>query len=132
MGELIRRKFEGPGDVELVYFVCSLSSIHFFLFLPSSTSSLRFSFTMNRSLPYLLSPSPILSHFHLSLPRPCPELTHTLQARSVGLRSSGVHRTKLLAKSFAEKAKEVLEELPEGVAKAGLVALMERVVGQRS
>ena len=87
---------------------------------------------MNRFLPYLLSPSPILSHFHLSLPRPCPELTHTLQARSVGLRSSGVHRTKLLAKSFAEKAKEVLEELPEGVAKAGLVALMERVVGQRS
>jgi geranylgeranyl pyrophosphate synthase len=54
------------------------------------------------------------------------------QARSLVLRSSGVHRTKLLAKSFAEKAKEVLEELPESVAKAGLVALTERVVGRRS
>jgi len=53
-------------------------------------------------------------------------------ARSLVLRSSGVHRTKLLAKSFAEKAKEVLEELPESVAKAGLVALTERVVGRRS
>ena len=49
-------------------------------------------------------------------------------------RSSGVHRTKLLPKSSsAEKAKEVLEKLPESVAlKAGLVALMERVVGRRS
>ncbi|KIJ95847.1 hypothetical protein K443DRAFT_682717 [Laccaria amethystina LaAM-08-1] len=70
MGELIGRKFEGPGDVE--------------------------------------------------------------KARSLVLRSSGVHRTKLLAKSFAEKAKEVLEELPESVAKAGLVALTERVIGRRS
>jgi len=48
------------------------------------------------------------------------------------LRSSGVHRTKLLAKSFAEKAEEVLEELPESVAKAALVALTERVVARRS
>lgn len=53
-------------------------------------------------------------------------------ARSLVLRSSGVHRTKFLAKSFAEKAKEVLEELPESVAKSGLVALTERVVGRDS
>ncbi|EDQ98458.1 uncharacterized protein LACBIDRAFT_335947 [Laccaria bicolor S238N-H82] len=70
MGELIGRKFEGPGDVEM--------------------------------------------------------------ARSLVHRSSGVHRTKLLAKEFAEKAKEVLDELPESVAKRGLVALTERVVGRRS
>lgn len=70
MGELIGRKFEGPGDVEM--------------------------------------------------------------ARSLVHRSSGVHRTKLLAKEFAEKAKEVLDELPESVAKSGLVALTEKVVGRRS
>ncbi|KIJ92561.1 hypothetical protein K443DRAFT_113392 [Laccaria amethystina LaAM-08-1] len=72
MGELIGRKFEGPGDVEM--------------------------------------------------------------ARSLVLRSSGVHRTKLLTTSFAEKPrrKEVLGELPESVAKARLVALTERVVGRRS
>ena len=126
MGELIGRKFEGPGDVEMVCFVCFLFPIHFF-------SSLRFSFTMNRILSYPLSPSPSLSHFHPSFtPTLSRANTHTLQARSLVLRSSGVHRTKLLAKAFAEKAKEVLEELPESVAKSGLVALTERVIGRRS
>ena len=87
---------------------------------------------MNRFLP-------TFSHLHTPsltsippLPLPCPELTHTLQARSLVLHSSGVHRTKILAKAFAEKAKEVLEELPESVAKSGLVALTERVIGRRS
>jgi len=55
--------------------------------------------------------SPLLHHNS-----PSPRLPTDL------LRSSGVHRTKLLAKSFAEKAEEVLEELPESVAKAALVA----------
>ena len=114
------------------YVLLGSSSPLTFLFLPSpSASSLRFSITMNR-------PRRIPTLFHVPPPsippllRPCPELTHTLQARSLVLRSSGVHRTKLLAQSFAEKAKEVLEELPESVAKSGLVALTERVIGRRS
>jgi hypothetical protein len=72
MGELIGRKFEGPGDVEMVCFVC-------FLFLPSPASSLRFSFTMNRLLNprslSLLHPPSLTST--PPLPRPCPELTPT-------------------------------------------------------
>jgi hypothetical protein len=127
-GELIGRKFEGPGDVEKVCFVSPF--IFLFLVFPP-TSSLRL-------LPQIafFPLTPTLSLLHVAPPLlyfdSCPELTHTLQARSLVLRSSGVHRTKLLAKSFAEKAKEVLEELPESVAKAGLVALTERVVGRRS
>ncbi|TFK24586.1 terpenoid synthase [Coprinopsis marcescibilis] len=70
IGELIRRKFEQPGDVEL--------------------------------------------------------------ARDLVLRSSGVQRTKDLAQSYADKAKEVLQELPESEAKAALQVLAERVVGRRS
>ena len=139
MGELTGRKFEGPGEVEMVCFVCFLFSIHFPL---SSVSFYLLSLIIfyHESLSSnLLSPSPTLSHFHPPsltsippLPLPCPELTHTLQARSVVFRSSGVHRTKILAKAFAEKAKEVLEEPPESVAKSGLVALTERVIGRRS
>ncbi|TFK32303.1 isoprenoid synthase domain-containing protein [Crucibulum laeve] len=70
MGELIQRKFEKPGDVEL--------------------------------------------------------------ARDYVLRSSGVQRTKALAQAYADKAKEVLQELPSSEAKEALEALTERVVGRRS
>ena len=116
----------------MVCFVCFLFSIHFPL---SSISfcllSLIFFYRESlSSLPSLTFTHPLTSI--PPLPRPCPELTHTLRARSLVLRSSGIHRTKLLAKAFAEQAKEVLKELPESLAKSGLVALMERVIGQRS
>ncbi|KAF8965450.1 isoprenoid synthase domain-containing protein [Flammula alnicola] len=70
MGELIKRKFEQPGDVDL--------------------------------------------------------------ARDYVLRSSGVQRTRALAQAYADKAKEVLQELPESEAKAGLEVLTERVIGRKS
>ncbi|PPQ97207.1 hypothetical protein CVT26_000736 [Gymnopilus dilepis] len=70
MGDLIQRKFEQPGDVEL--------------------------------------------------------------ARDYVLRSSGVQRTRALAQAYADKAKEVLQELPDSEAKAGLEVLTERVIGRKS
>ncbi|KAF8898042.1 isoprenoid synthase domain-containing protein [Gymnopilus junonius] len=70
MGDLIQRKFERPGDVEL--------------------------------------------------------------ARDYVLRSSGVQRTRALAQAYADKAKEVLQALPDSEAKAGLEVLTERVIGRKS
>ncbi|KAF9567223.1 terpenoid synthase [Agrocybe pediades] len=70
MGDLIERKFEKPGDVEL--------------------------------------------------------------ARDYVLRSSGVQRTRALAQAYADKAKEVLQLLPDSEAKAGLEVLTERVIGRKS
>lgn len=54
------------------------------------------------------------------------------QARDIVLRSSGVQRTRELAQAYSEKAKEVLQELPDSEAKAVLEALTERVIGRRS
>ncbi|CAA7263634.1 unnamed protein product [Cyclocybe aegerita] len=70
IGELIQRKFEQPGDVEL--------------------------------------------------------------ARDYVLRSSGVQRTRALAQAYADKAKEVLQQLPDSEAKACLEVLTERVIGRKS
>ncbi|KDR73146.1 hypothetical protein GALMADRAFT_142291 [Galerina marginata CBS 339.88] len=53
-------------------------------------------------------------------------------ARDYVLRSSGVQRTRALARAYADKAKEVLQELPESEAKAGLEVLTERVIGRKS
>ena len=103
----------------------ALSSVFFYLL-----SSILFYHESLSSLPSLTFTHPLTSI--APLPRPCPELKHTLRARSLVLRSSGIHRCKLLAKAFAEQAKEILKELPESLAKSGLVALTERVIGQRS
>ncbi|KAH9475831.1 putative hexaprenyl pyrophosphate synthase, mitochondrial [Psilocybe cubensis] len=53
-------------------------------------------------------------------------------ARDYVLRSSGVQRTRALAQAYADKAKEVLQELPDSEAKAGLEVLTERVIGRKS
>ena len=89
MGELIQRKFEQPGDVELVGY------------------------------PIVLC----LDLFNLSF---CS------QARDYVLRSSGVQRTRALAQAYADKANEVLQELPESQAKVGLQMLTERVMKRKS
>ena len=68
----------------------------------------------------------------LSLPSLITTHPHPPQAHSLVLHTSSTHRTRLLAASLAEKVKEVLEELPESVAKDGLVVLTERVVRRRS
>ena len=47
-------------------------------------------------------------------------------------RSSALQRTRELAQKYAAKAKEVLAELPESEAKAGLEVLAEKVIGRRS
>ncbi|KAG5645972.1 hypothetical protein DXG03_004764 [Asterophora parasitica] len=70
MGALIRRKFEGPGDVE--------------------------------------------------------------KARDFVARSSALQRTRELAQKYADKAKEVLQQLPESEAKAALEVLAERVIRRKS
>jgi len=90
MGDLIERKFEKPGDVELV-----------------------------RPFRYDAYSSSLLTTF-----------VH--QARDYVLRSSGVQRTRALAQAYADKAKEVLQLLPESEAKAGLEVLTERVIGRKS
>ncbi|THG96942.1 hypothetical protein EW026_g4974 [Hermanssonia centrifuga] len=53
-------------------------------------------------------------------------------AREFVRRSSGVERTRDLARSYADKAREVLTSLPESDAKAALVVLTERVVKRTS
>lgn len=55
-----------------------------------------------------------------------------LQARDIVLRSSGVQRTRELAQAYSDKAKEVLQVLPDSEAKSALEALTERVIGRRS
>ena len=54
------------------------------------------------------------------------------QARDLVRRSSGVERTRELARAHAEKAREVLGVLPESEAKGALEALTERVVKRTS
>ncbi|KAF5381761.1 hypothetical protein D9615_005513 [Tricholomella constricta] len=70
MGALIRRKYEGPGDVE--------------------------------------------------------------KARDFVARSSALQRTRELAQKYADKAKEVLQQLPESEAKSALEVLAERVIRRKS
>jgi len=92
MGELIQRKFEQPGDVELV----------------------RHSIILHIDLVNL------------------PFCSIPPQARDYVLRSSGVQRTRALAQAYADKANEVLRELPESQAKVGLEMLTERVMKRKS
>jgi len=54
------------------------------------------------------------------------------KARDLVLRSSGVQRTRALAQEYADKAKEVLLDLPESEAKTALEVLAERVIGRKS
>ncbi|KAJ2919401.1 hypothetical protein MD484_g978, partial [Candolleomyces efflorescens] len=54
------------------------------------------------------------------------------RARDIVLRSSGVQRTRELAQAYADKAKEVLQVLPDSDAKASLEALTERVMSRKS
>ena len=51
-----------------------------------------------------------------------------LQARDLVRRSSGVERTRDLARTHADKAREVLSLLPDSEAKSALEVLTERVV----
>jgi hexaprenyl-diphosphate synthase len=51
-----------------------------------------------------------------------------VQARDLVRRSSGVERTRELACTYAEKALETLQHLPESEAKGALEVLTERVV----
>ncbi|PFH48063.1 hypothetical protein AMATHDRAFT_66276 [Amanita thiersii Skay4041] len=53
------------------------------------------------------------------------------RARDYILRSSGVQRTRVLAQAYADKAKEVLQQLPDSEAKSALEVLAERVIGRR-
>lgn len=94
MGELVRRRFRGVGDVELV----SVSSL-LFRFLP-------------------------LNFFTLAS-LACTQAKHLVQ------QSSALHRTRALARVYAEKAKEVIGGLPESEAKGALGVLADRVVGRR-
>ena len=50
------------------------------------------------------------------------------QARDLVRRSSGVERTRELARAHADKAREVLAVLPDSDAKGALEGLTERVV----
>ncbi|KAG6877192.1 hypothetical protein C0993_009509 [Termitomyces sp. T159_Od127] len=54
------------------------------------------------------------------------------KARNFVSRSSALQRTRDLAQKYADKAKEVLEQLPESDAKSGLEALADRVIRRRS
>ncbi|KAF8154864.1 isoprenoid synthase domain-containing protein [Crassisporium funariophilum] len=54
------------------------------------------------------------------------------KARDYVLRSAGVQRTRALAQAYADKAREVLQELPDSDAKVGLEVLTERVIGRKS
>jgi len=53
------------------------------------------------------------------------------RARDYIGRSSGVQRTRVLAQSYADKAKELLQPLPDSEAKSALEVLAERVIGRR-
>lgn len=56
------------------------------------------------------------------------EFSWDMQARDLVRRSSGVERTRDLARTYAEKAREVLELLPASEARSALEVLTERVV----
>jgi hexaprenyl-diphosphate synthase len=55
-----------------------------------------------------------------------------MQARDLVRRSSGVERTHDLARAHADKAKEVLNVLPDSDAKSALEVLTERVLERKS
>lgn len=64
---------------------------------------------------------------------PVSDIFHPLlQARDFVRRSSGVERTRDLARAHADKAREVLSVLPDSDAKAALEVLTERVVKRTS
>jgi len=54
-----------------------------------------------------------------------------LQARQIVASSQGVARTRELAETYASKAREVLDYLPESDAKDALVAMTEVVVKRK-
>ncbi|KAF8066820.1 terpenoid synthase [Lyophyllum atratum] len=54
------------------------------------------------------------------------------KARDFVARSSALQRTRELAQRYADKAKEVLEQLPESEAKSALEVLAERVIRRKS
>ena len=61
----------------------------------------------------------------------CPRRLLTrehVQARDLVRRSSGVERTRALAYTYADKALETLQHLPESEARGALEVLTERVV----
>ncbi|KAJ3985025.1 isoprenoid synthase domain-containing protein [Lentinula detonsa] len=53
-------------------------------------------------------------------------------ARSLVKKSAGVERTRALAVAYATQAREVLQSLPEGEARAALEALTDRVIKRKS
>ncbi|KAJ3797429.1 isoprenoid synthase domain-containing protein [Lentinula aff. detonsa] len=53
-------------------------------------------------------------------------------ARSLVKKSAGVERTRALAVAYATQAREVLQSLPEGKARAALEALTDRVIKRKS
>jgi hexaprenyl-diphosphate synthase len=55
-----------------------------------------------------------------------------LQARELVRRSSGVERTRELAQAHADKAKEVIQALPDSDAKSALEVLAEKVMTRKS
>jgi hexaprenyl-diphosphate synthase len=55
-----------------------------------------------------------------------------MQARDLVRRSSGIERTRDLARAHADMAKEVLNVLPDSDAKSALDVLTERVVERKS
>ncbi|KAG6806762.1 hypothetical protein H0H92_010102, partial [Tricholoma furcatifolium] len=54
------------------------------------------------------------------------------KARDFVARSSALQRTRELAQKYADKAKEVLHQLPESDAKSALEVLAERVIRRKS
>ncbi|KAF8623772.1 hypothetical protein AX15_006213 [Amanita polypyramis BW_CC] len=54
------------------------------------------------------------------------------RARNYIERSSGLQRTRALAQSYVDKAREQLQSLPDSEAKGALEVLTERVIGRRS
>ncbi|KAF8642458.1 hypothetical protein AX16_009459 [Volvariella volvacea WC 439] len=54
------------------------------------------------------------------------------KARALVQASSGVERTRQLALAYANKAKEVLQRLPESEAREGLEVLAEKVIGRKA
>jgi hexaprenyl-diphosphate synthase len=53
-------------------------------------------------------------------------------ARELVRRSSGVERTRVLAQAHADKAKEVIQALPDSDAKSALEVLAEKVMTRKS
>lgn len=56
----------------------------------------------------------------------------SFQARELVRRSSGLERTRDLARTHADKALEALDVLPESRAKSALQVLSERVIQRKS